>query len=98
MIEHLASRGEHDQFDPITAVALAKLREESGKLMEAADLYRHLAEGRDVRNHFVYNLEAARLLGLAGAKKNLVETYFHRAEELAEGGDQMALLTQIRQA
>jgi tetratricopeptide (TPR) repeat protein len=52
VIEHEASRGTHDQFDPLAAVPLARLYEKRGKLELAADIWRHLAVGHDVRNHF----------------------------------------------
>ncbi len=96
VVEHLASRGEHRQFDPETTMALARLHEEKGDIMEAADLYRHLAVGYDTRNHFSYNLEAARLLGLAGGQESLAERYFTRSTELAEGDEQKALVEKIR--
>jgi tetratricopeptide (TPR) repeat protein len=96
VIEHLASRGEHDQFDPETAVALAALQEESGDLMQAADLYRHLTVGYDTKNHFTYNLEAARLLRAAKADPSLADRYLTRAAELADGEEQVARLAQLR--
>lgn len=95
VIEHLASRGEHNQFDPQTAVALAGLREEKGELMLAADLYRHLAVGYDTRNHFVYNAEAARLLKAAAADEALVDRYVTRATELVSTDEQRAVLDRI---
>ena len=85
VLEHLASKGEHDQFDPETAVAAAKICEDKGDLKRAADLYRHLAVGYDVKNHFTYNLEAARLLK-AGGDGALAAKYLTRAEELAKTG------------
>ncbi len=96
VVEHLASRGEHRQFDPETTMALARLHEGKGAIMEAADLYRHLAVGYDTRNHFSYNLEAARLLGLAGGQESLAERYFTRAAELAEDDEQRAVVENIR--
>lgn len=90
VIEHLASKGEHNQFDPETAVALAKLHEESGQVTEAADLYRHLAVGYDTRNHFTYNLEAARLLKASSKDTGLVDRYLVRARELAKTEAQIA--------
>jgi tetratricopeptide (TPR) repeat protein len=95
VIEHLASRGEHDQFDPTTAVTLAGLHEEAGEHMAAADIYRHLSVGYDTQNHFVYNLEAARLLKLAGGDPALIERYLTRARELAENADQVAHLDAV---
>ncbi|MCP4601993.1 MAG: hypothetical protein GY847_16000 [Proteobacteria bacterium] len=96
VVEHLASRGEHDQFDPETVIALAGLHEEKGDIMQAADLYRHLAIGYDTKNHFVYNLEAARLLGLAGGEAALVERYLTRANELAGNDEQESLVEKVR--
>ncbi len=95
VIEHLASRGEHNQFDPETAVALATLHEERGDLMAAADLYRHLAVGYDTRNHFVYNLQAARLLKATAKDQRLVEKYLFRARELAKTDNQIAMLDEL---
>ena len=95
VIEHLASRGEHDQFDPIAAVALAKIHEENGDFNQASDLYRHLAVGYDTQNHFVYNVEAARLLRAAGADEQLIDRYLTRARELAKEPEQEALLDKV---
>jgi tetratricopeptide (TPR) repeat protein len=80
VIEHQASQGNHDQFDPEAAVPLARLYETNGDLEKAADLYRHLAVGYDTRNHFLYNLEAARLLGkMSGPARELARTDDHLA-------------------
>ena len=84
VIEHFASKGEHSQFDPQTTVALAALLEEKKAYNEAADLYRHLCVGYDTSHHFLYNLQAARLLDLAGEDGELVARYLTRARELAE--------------
>jgi tetratricopeptide (TPR) repeat protein len=96
VIEHQASRGEHTQFDPETAVSLAKLHEASGEMMLAADLYRHLALGYDTQNHFTYNVEAARLLGASGADSSVIERYCIRATELAGSDEQLALVEKYR--
>ena len=95
VIEHLASRGEHDQFDPETAIALAALHEERGETMAAADLYRHLAVGYDTRNHFTYNLQAARLLKKAAKDPALADRYLTRARELAETDEQRTKTDEI---
>jgi tetratricopeptide (TPR) repeat protein len=84
VIEHLASRGEHTQFDPKTAITLAHLHEKEGDYMAAADLYRHLSVGYDTMNHFAYNLEAARLLKRAKGAADLIDRYLLRARELAD--------------
>ncbi len=97
VVEHLASRGEHDQFDPETTVALARLHEDKGDLREAADLFRHLAVGYDTKNHFMYNLEAARLLKSLREDRSIIERHFTRASELADNEEQMGLLEKIRQ-
>lgn len=96
VIEHLASRGEHNQFDPETTVTLAKLHEEMGSAEEAADLYRHLAVGYDTANHFIYNLEAARLLQKSGGQPELIDRYLTRAGELAQDEEQRDILQKIR--
>jgi tetratricopeptide (TPR) repeat protein len=96
VVEHYASRGIHEQLDPPAAVALAKLYEEQDEHLKASDLYRHLAQGYDSANHFAYNLEAARLLGLAGAEPNLVERYLTRAAELARDATDLEQLARLR--
>ena len=96
VIEHLASRGEHTQFDPKTAVTLAELHEKSGDHMAAADLYRHLSVGYDTQNHFTYNVEAARLLKLANGKPDLVERYLTRAHELADTDEKRLRLETVQ--
>ncbi len=96
VIEHQASKGEHSQFDPLTAVSLAKLHEAGGEMMLAADLYRHLALGYDTQNHFGYNVEAARLLKGAGADAAVIDRYCIRATELADGDEQLALVDKYR--
>lgn len=97
VLEHLASRGEHSQFDPDTAVALARLHEERGEPMQAADIYRHLAVGYDTRHHFTYNLEAARLLQAARGSRDLVERYTARARELARTDEETAMVDALIQ-
>ena len=91
VIKHLASQGKYDEFDPETAVQLAKLYEESGDFNQAADLYRHLAVGYDISNHFAYNLESARLVKLAGGDDSLVKKYLIRARELAKNDEELAI-------
>jgi tetratricopeptide (TPR) repeat protein len=98
VIEHSASLGEHDQIDPLAAIPLAKIYEGHGKLDKAASLYRHLAVGQDVANHFVYNVEAARLLGASGEDKELIRRYVARAEELASSDEEAAVLEKLRAA
>lgn len=90
VIEHQASQGNHDQFDPEAAVPLARLYEKKGEIDMAADLFRHLAVGYDTANHYTYNLEAARLLKLRGGDPDLISRYSARAEELASDEDQKA--------
>jgi tetratricopeptide (TPR) repeat protein len=98
VIEHSASLGEHEQIDPLAAIPLAKLYEDQGKLDKAASLYRHLAVGHDVANHFAYNVEAARLLGAGGEDRELVQRYVARAEELAKSDAEAAALVKLRAA
>jgi tetratricopeptide (TPR) repeat protein len=95
VVEHLASRGEHDQFDPETTIALAALHEDLGEVVAAADLYRHLAVGYDTRNHFTYNLEAARLLKKAAKDFSLADRYLTRARELAATDEQRAKIDEV---
>jgi len=96
VVEHHASRGTHDQLDPLATITLAKLYEDKEQFDKASDLYRHLAQGYDSANHFAYNLEAARLLGRAGADPSLVERYLTRATELARGETDIALVDRLR--
>lgn len=96
VIEHQASRGEHDRFDPESALVLAKLYEEKGQLDRAADLYRHLAVGYDTKNQFVYNYEAARLLKENKNAPELVERYVARALELSADEEQRATVLRLR--
>lgn len=96
VVEHYASRGIHEQLDPLAAVALAKLYEEQNEPLKASDLYRHLAQGYDVANHFAYNLEAARLLGAGGAEPALVERYLTRAAELVRDAADLERLEGVR--
>jgi tetratricopeptide (TPR) repeat protein len=96
VIEHEASQGTHDQFDPLAAVPLARLYEKRGRLELAADIWRHLAVGHDVRNHFTYNREAARLLLAGGGDRALSERYLARAGELARTDEERAALAAVR--
>jgi tetratricopeptide (TPR) repeat protein len=96
VVEHHASRGTHDQLDPVAGVTLARLYEDKQEHDKASDLYRHLAQGYDSANHFVYNLEAARLLGLAGAEPELVERYLTRAAELVRSEKDLDALDRVR--
>jgi tetratricopeptide (TPR) repeat protein len=95
VIEHVASMSEHEQMDPLAAVPLAKIYESKGEADKAANLYRHLAVGHDVQNHFVYNVEAARLLAASGDPE-LAQRYLARAEELARPGEEAAVLELLR--
>ena len=96
VIEHSASLGEHEQIDPLAAIPLAKIYEGKGQLDKAASLYRHLAVGHDVAHHLAYNLEAARLLGAGGEKKDLIGRYLARAEELAGSDEEKAAVARRR--
>jgi tetratricopeptide (TPR) repeat protein len=96
VIEHSASLSEHEQMDPFAAIPLAKIYETKGQLDKAASLYRHLAVGHDVVHHFTYNLEAARLLGASGEKKDLIGRYLARAEELASTDEEKAAAAKRR--
>ncbi|MCU0663486.1 MAG: hypothetical protein MUC50_14310 [Myxococcota bacterium] len=96
VVEHFASKGEHEAIDPASALALAKLHEEDLEPAMAADLLRHLADGHDTDNRFFYNVEAARLLTLAGAEASLVSGYFDRATNLAKTDEARSLLTALR--
>ena len=95
VVEHLASRGQHSEFEPLTTTTLAALYEERGEFLKAADLYRHLSVGYDTKSYFVYNFQAARLLRLAGAEPALVDKYLSRARELAASKADTAMLSEL---
>ncbi len=61
VIEHHLKRNIRD-FPPSTAVPLAELYEEQGRLERAADLDGALARGSDRQNHLRYHRDAARVL------------------------------------
>ena len=85
----------HEQYDPDAAIPLAKIYEEDGKLQEASDIYRHLANGYDTQNHFSYNLEAARLLMAQNAGDDLVGQYLESADLLARTAEQREALERL---
>jgi tetratricopeptide (TPR) repeat protein len=80
-VEIYAGNDDFD-FDPEFATTLARLHEENGDPAHAADFYRHLAAGSDHANHHAYNLEAGRLLAMAGKTVD-ARRYLARAVELA---------------
>ena len=65
VISFLTDR-KHIDFPPSTAVPLAQIHEEEGRLERAADLYASLAKGSDVDNLATYHRHAARLLAKVG--------------------------------
>jgi tetratricopeptide (TPR) repeat protein len=81
VIDHQASLGIFD-FDPETAEALAALHLERGEKSEAADLYRHLAQGRNLAGRYRYHLLAGKLLKEVGKKAEGVRE-LHAARALA---------------
>ena len=98
VVEHAASQNAHEEMDPLAAVPLAKIYESKGAPDKAANLFRHLAVGHDVANHFAYNLESARLLHASSAEKQLVQRYLDRAEELGKSEAEKAAFAQLRDA
>ncbi|MBN1773573.1 MAG: hypothetical protein JXB32_20085 [Deltaproteobacteria bacterium] len=89
VVDHQASLGQFD-YDPETAEALCALYLETGKKdhkEEAANLYRHLARGRNVAGRFGYHLQAGKLLKELGKKPEGVRE-LHAARALA--GDDAA--------
>lgn len=64
----LLTERNHLDFPVKTAVALAELHEEAGKLDRAADLYAALSRGSDTENHCHYHREAGRLLTELGLR------------------------------
>jgi len=81
VVDHQASLGIFD-FDPETAEALAELYLETGEKEEAANLYRHLARGRNVSSRFRYYLLAGKLLKELGNKADGVRE-LHAARAIA---------------
>ena len=81
VIDHQASLGIYD-FDPETAEALAALHLDRGEKSEAADLYRHLAQGRNLAGRYRYHMLAGKLLKEIGKKAEGVRE-LHAARALA---------------
>lgn len=94
VIEFFNSRQYFD-YPVESAVPLAQLYEEAGRLDRAADLYRALSEGSDQENIARYHLAAGRVLRQLGLD-NEAHRMLTRAEALAAGDD--ALIDLIRDA
>ncbi|NLN61578.1 MAG: hypothetical protein GX146_01685 [Myxococcales bacterium] len=90
--EYYMKQGNLKQLDPETGVLLAKAYEDDGRLQDACNIYRHLASGVDVGNHFFYHLATARLLKAAGGDPATFHTYMTRAAELAQSDEDRAAL------
>ncbi len=71
------------QFDPTVALPLAEMMEETGKLVEACDLYRNISLGGDDENLAVYNYHCARLMKKLGRKEEEIRPFIMRAREHA---------------
>ena len=95
VLDHCCKTVGHEQYDPDAAIPLAKLYEDDGKLQEASDIYRHLANGYDTDNIFIYNLEAARLLQAQNAAESLVNQYLEEARTLASTAVQKEALARL---
>ncbi|MBW2260406.1 MAG: hypothetical protein JRG91_00415 [Deltaproteobacteria bacterium] len=76
----------HGHHDPYVAVPLAEMYEKKGRVREACDLYRHLAEGDDADNLGLYSYHSARLLGELREDEAALR-YLARARELAADDD-----------
>ncbi len=91
VIRHFTQRSSLD-FPPSTALPLARLHEEAGRLERAADLYRSLANGSDRERHLEHHRDAARVLvelGLLSEARRMLT----RAAALAESKpDQLATI------
>jgi len=81
-LELQAATGQHGQFDPTAAVELARIHEEDGDIKSASDIFRHLCEGYDRTNYFIYHLNAGRLLKKLG-ETDLAGKYLAKASGLA---------------
>jgi len=73
-------------FPPTTAMALAKLYENDGRIDRAADMYRALSKGSDGANHAMYHFEAGRLLRELDLEEE-AHRMLTRAEALLADGD-----------
>jgi tetratricopeptide (TPR) repeat protein len=71
------------EFDPPVARPLAEMLEETGRLLEASDIYRNLSTGGDADNLAIYNYHAARLMKKLGRKEEDLSPFILRAKEHA---------------
>ena len=74
------------EWDPVVAVPLAEMYEETGNNLRASDVYRNLSTGGDSENLALYNYHAARLLKEQGRKAE-IRPYVLRAREHAKDDD-----------
>ena len=74
------------EWDPVVAVPLAQMYEETGDIVRACDAYRNLSTGGDRDNIALYNYHAARLLKEQGRKAE-IRPYMLRAREHAKDDD-----------
>ena len=81
-------------YDPHSALPLAKLYEKTGEKEEALHIYRHLAAGTHAAGHFTYNLEAGRLL-VDKNEADLARKYLSRAKELAKDDEARAKAVEL---
>lgn len=84
----------HGHHDPYVAVPLAEIYEERGRLRQACDLYRHLAEGADGSNLGLYSYHSARLLRELGEDEAAMR-YLARARELVTDDELLAKLDEL---
>lgn len=96
VLDHCCQRGVHEQYDPEAALPLAAMYEEDGKIREASDIYRHLAQGYDTKNYFEYNIQSARLLSILKAEVDLVRQYLACAEEFVKTPEQEARILELQ--
>ena len=96
VLNHTGNTVGHEQYDPGAAIPLAALYEQEGKLRDASDIYRHLANGYDTENLYLYNFEAARLLKAQNAAEDLVAKYLDAANALVKNDVQRTVLAQLR--
>jgi len=71
------------EFEPVVARPLAEMLEETGRILEACDIYRNLATGSDAENLGLYNYHAARLMKMLGRKEDALRPFLLRAREHA---------------
>ena len=82
VIDYFLAMG-RTEWDPAVARPLAELYEETGRILEAGDIYRNLSRTGNRENLALNNYHAARLMKKLGRKKDEILPYILRAKEHA---------------